>query len=122
MVNVLNLPYSLNYMHAGQVIALNGTPVVTAAPPADQTPADTYTFPLNASGSTYFPTYLVNQQAPAGVTNDSVVPLPWTVTPQNTSGPTISGAVSNLWQHMPFTYAQLLYQTLPTCRPADLPT
>ncbi|MCW2246874.1 hypothetical protein M2352_002465 [Azospirillum fermentarium] len=107
VINTLNLPYNLNYTRVGTPIILNGAPVTTASP---QTPADTYTFPLNGNATVYYPTYLVSQGSGTGV----VPPSQWNIATLNTAGPTINSTTSNLWQHMPWTYQQLLYLTLPT--------
>ncbi|CBS87685.1 lipase family protein [Azospirillum lipoferum] len=96
----LNLPYNLNYMHAGTPIILNGTPVTTASP---ETAADIYTFPMNGAETVGYPAYLVNQGSGNGF-----VPIGQWTNGVTQSAITMNSTASVLWQHMPWTYEQLI--------------
>ncbi|BAI73031.1 hypothetical protein AZL_023930 [Azospirillum sp. B510] len=107
----LNLPSNLNYMHVGTPVILNGTPVTAASP---QTPADTYTFPMNGESQVPFPAYLVQQgSAPENAPATGTVPQPWNINIPTSSSLYVNTTYSLLWQHMPWTYEQLLIEALP---------
>lgn len=103
----INLPYSLNYMHAGTLVILDGQPVVTSP----QTPENIYTFPMNGKDEVPFPEYLVNQVKKPGLI--TVPQSEWNISkPTTSNAPKVNTTFSNLWQHMPYTYEQLLVQAL----------
>jgi hypothetical protein len=99
-----------NYVHAGQVVLLTGSPVLPGAVPSKENPDNGFYNlpPVTPGGTDYqYPAYLFATAPPKADNKATPPPANQTLTPTapNRGDP---GMFQALWQHMPWVYMQAL--------------